>query len=160
MDENFIKDLRSFLEKISELQIKEINVPENLKIPNWPKSVGTATIYLGKRNYLYPVYTEQSGMLCFITKRQKIIFDIFADGTWRFRINGFGSPDFYMCTYTDKNLTRVRALFLLHQFKEEIFSKLLEILKDCAPEHNNIVSMVEKALEPFIPSIVAEQLSC
>lgn len=153
-----LKDLGIFAENLAELQIKEVEVPQNVKIPNWPKAAGYVKIKLGKKDYIYPTKAKETGMLHLIRKRHRVSFLIKEDGTFQVDFCGIGSPT---CsgTFESNNLERVRALVLFHQFKEELLPKIIQKLKADLGNHNQVVAMVEKALEPFVPFLVADQLS-
>jgi hypothetical protein len=152
-----LEDLGRFMENLTELQIKAVEVPKGLKIPNWPKAAGDVRIKLGRRSCLYPIEISKSGMLRLATKRLRLTFCVKADGTFSFWSSALeayynGSDDY-------GNLNRMRALVLFHQFKGEILLNILVKLKAGLGDHNQVVAMVEKALEPFVPFVVADQLS-
>ena len=153
-----LKDLGIFAENLAELQIKAVEVPQNIKIPNWPKEAGAIRIKLGKRDYIYPTKASETGMLCLTKKRHRVSFRVREDGTFRVDFWGFRAP-MYSGTFENNNIERIRALELFHQFKEEILLKIIQKLKADLGNHNQVVAMVEKAIEPFVPFLVADQLS-
>lgn len=152
-----LKDLDIFAENLAELQIKEVEVPQNIKIPNWPKAVDYMRISLGKRYCLYPIRTNKTGMLRLVRKRYRLTFLVWQDGMFGFYVGIFDKE--YKGTGGYNNLDRIQALMLFHQFKEEIFLKIIQNLKADLGNHNQVVAMIEKAIEPFVPFLVADQLS-
>lgn len=152
-----LKDLEIFAENLAELQIKAVEVPQNIKIPNWPEAAGKVEIKLGKRDCLYPVQTDETGMLRFVGKRYRLTFFVNQNGTFGFLVGTFIQS--YKNTNGYYSLNRIRAIVLFHQFKEELLPKVIQKLKADLGNHNQVVTMVEKAIEPFVPFLVADQLS-
>jgi len=61
--------------------------------------------------------------------------------------------------YGDPNLIRLRALVLFHQFKDEIFTLIIQKLKADLEGYNHVIEEVKRAFEPFVPFVVADALS-
>ena len=66
--------VRDFVEELTRLDIKEVEVPKNIKLPNWPSAAGELRVKLGKRDYLYPTKAKLTGMLKFVKKSHRITF--------------------------------------------------------------------------------------
>jgi hypothetical protein len=152
-----LKDIGIFAENLAELQIKAVEVPKSIKIPNWPKAAGHVRIKLGTRGYLYPIQTGETGMWRLVSKCRRLTFSVGQNGTFGFFVGTF--EPCYEGTDDYSSLQRIRALVLFHQFKEEILLKIIQKLKADLGNHNQVVAMVEKAIEPFVPFWVADQLS-
>ena len=164
MSSTDLKDLGIFAENIVELQIKEVEVPTRIKIPNWPEAVSDIKIRLGKRDCLYPIPTNETGMLRLVRKRRRLTFFLRQNGTFGFWVGpaAIFDPDYISYISTDTgypSLHRIQVLVLFHQFKQEIFLKIIQKLKADLGNHNQVIAMVEKAIEPFVPFLVADQLS-
>ena len=151
-------DIRGFTEELTKLEIKEFNVPKGLKIPNWPKAAGNLAIDFGKRDFILPVRTAKTGMLRLERKKKGIRFSIKEEGT--FEVDFYSSGSLYTSgTLHHDNFSRIEALVLFHQFKEELFSEIIRRLRTDLGNHNQAVKMVREAIEPFVPFIVLDQLS-
>lgn len=150
-------NIRSFAEELVNLEIQEVEVPKNTRLPNWPKAAGEVTVKLGKRDYIYPIKAEMTGMLRLVRKNHWITFKIRSDGTFQVRFFGWRRP-IWSGSHEDQNLDRVKALILFHQFKAELFARVLQQLKYDLQPHNQVVEMVRQAFEPFIPFVVMDQL--
>ena len=57
-----------------------------------------------------------------------------------------------------EDISRLQAVILFDQLKEVIFAKILQKLRGGVGQHNETIAMVEKAMQPFIPFLVAEEL--
>lgn len=147
-----------FTEELTKLEIKEIKVPTNLKLPNWPSAVDKLNVKLGKRNYVYPTKAEVTGMLRLVRKSHWITFKIFSNGAFQVHFSGWLSP-MWSGSHEDQNLERVRVLILFHQFKDELFARVLQQLRHDLGHHAQVAEMVRQAFEPFIPFVVMDQLS-
>ncbi|MBI2120715.1 MAG: hypothetical protein HYT94_03785 [Parcubacteria group bacterium] len=170
MKEINLGDLGVFVEALEELKIKTPDVPKNLKIPNWPEAAGAVTISLGRRECVFPTQSVHTAMFRMDKETFMVTFNLRKNGTFAFRLMVF-VPNFFKgehledyshhSTETDSyyDLYRMQALVLFHQFQEEICAKLIEKLKADLPEHDRTMEMVEKAMAPFIPFLVADTLS-
>lgn len=150
--------VRDIAEELTKLEIKEVEVPKNLKLPNWPLAVGELDVKLGKRDYVYPIKAEMTGMLRLVRKNHLIIFKILADGTFQVHFSGWRKP-MWSGSHEDQNLERVKALILFHQFKDELFARVLQQLRHDLGSHAQVAEMVRQAFEPFIPFVVLDQLT-
>jgi hypothetical protein len=156
-----IGDLESFVEQVHELGIKDINISGELCIPNWPKSVGEVTIHLKRRTFFLPCEAKEcDGMLKLEIIKRRFNFTIKESGSFCFS----EQPAFFRMTQdmrsnSYRDLVRIQALVLFHQFKEEIFSKVLEKLNGNLENHNQTIALAEQALAPFVPFVVADELS-
>ena len=150
--------VRDFTEELARLDIKDVEVPKNIKLPNWPRAAGEVKIKLGKRDYLYPTRAGLTGMLKFVKKRHWITFIVDTDGTFQVHFSGWRSP-IWSGSGDNQNLDRVIALILFHQFKDELFARVLQQLRHDLGSHAQVVELVRQAFEPFIPFVVMDQLS-
>jgi len=158
MTEPLLGDINAFTYALIELYIKETKIPEVVKIPHWPMALRTVKIDLGFRDYLYPVLSETSGMFRVERRQHFVEFSVYRDGVFRFSFSGTKPPLFSRSD--EKNeIDRIRALVLFRQFKDEICEKLLEVLKQDVAPHNETMTMLEDALAPFIPYIIADKMS-
>ena len=159
-----------FAEELGKVEIKQMEIPK-FSIPNWPKDVVVSGC-LGKRDYCVPVL-EKNELLGWQTGRHRISFYIKGNGAICFKFNGlFGRPVFdeicgdeyyerirWVSSDYGKNPSRLATLILFDKFKVEMLAKILAELKSTVPIHNQVVDAVMKAFEPFIPFVVADQLS-
>ena len=162
--------VRDFAEELGKVEIKQVIIPVFL-IPNWPKEV-VLKGHLGRKDYCVPIL-DDNGLLTWKTGRHGISFRINEYGTITFSFHGFfGKPVFGTESAFDgykkihwassnhiKNSSRLATLVLFDRFKVEILTKILSDLKVSVPVHNQVVDAVTKAFEPFIPFVVADQLS-
>ena len=162
--------VRDFIEELGKVEIKQIEIPK-FSIPNWPKDV-VVQGHLGKRDYCVPI-PDNNDLLGWRTGRHGISFGINGKGAIQFNFHGlFGRPVFDLIDYAypfqyiywvssdyKKNLSRLATLVLLDRFKVEMLAKILSELRASVPVHNQVVDAVMKAFEPFIPFVVADQLS-
>src|SRR3989338_3843374 len=102
-----LEDIGLFAENLAELQIKAFEVPQNIKIPNWPKADITVRINLGKKEYLYPTKTDETGTLCLIKKRHEVRFVVRENGTFFFGFSGLAAPVFSGTFHYD-NIQRIQ----------------------------------------------------
>ena len=104
------------LEKIlSKTSVKKLDVPKNLRIPDWPSAVAPATLRLGKRKYLYPELSSGSGFIRLEKKMHDIEITVHKNGAFTFSFTGAMAPH---SSRSDNGniLERARALFLFYQF--------------------------------------------
>lgn len=162
--------VKDFAEELGKVEIKKIEIPKFF-IPNWPKGV-VVSGHLGKKDYCVPVL-ESTNLLGWKTDRQGISFRINSNGAIVFKFHGmFRRPvfdkqwDFESYSYIHwvssdykKNLSRLATLILFDKFKVEMLVKILALIESTVPVHNQVVDAVMKAFEPFIPFVVADQLS-
>ncbi len=143
--------MQTFIDFLSDLSLKEVKVPEFLKIPNWPKMAGKISVSLGKRDYYYVTKSEETGLLRILwntKKKQEIIFIVEESGT--FHVDFLGSYSTFSSGINDRTvLERIRALLIFHQFKEEIYKMITEKLASDLPAHENVAKIVTEALAPF-----------
>jgi len=158
MTEILFGDINAFTDALIELYIKEADIPEVIRIPHWPRGLRTVKIDLGLRDYLYPVLSESSGMFRIERRQHYIEFVVYHDGVFKFSFAGTKPPIFSRSDHKNE-IDRVRTLILFRQFKDEICAKLLEVIQEDVGPHNEIAGMIEDALSPFIPYIVADDLS-
>ena len=143
--------LQTLLDFLSELSLKEIKVPEYLKIPDWPRVAGKIVIPLGNREYYYVAKSEDTGLLRIVQnneKKQNIIFIIEEGGTFHVDLEG-SRGTFSSGTKDNALLQRIRALLIFHQFKEDICEKIAEKLRADLPEHERTAKIILDALAPF-----------
>ena len=154
-------NLKGFAEELEKLEIKEVEIPK-LYIPNWPKAAKRVEIKLGRREFLFPTPISNTGLLRLVPVRKKITFwfhengkfnVVWSVGWWSLDSDtSFGSDEY-------NNLERVQAVILFQQFKEELFTKVVQQLRAQLGYHNEVVEVVRQAFEPFIPFVVLDQLS-
>lgn len=168
MKEVNLGDLGVFAEALTEIEIKKVDVPSFLRIPNWPFAAGGVALNLGERECIVPVKSDNTSMLRLEQDTREVNFVLHQTGLFSFRLVKF-APNFFgkgkheadsdtYNTDSDHVNTRIRAVVLFHQFQEEICTKLIEKLKADIPEHDKTMEMVEKAMAPFIPFLVADAL--
>ena len=149
-------NVRGFAEEITKLEIREIEVPK-FYLPNWPKAAGEVVIKLGKKDYVYPEKADQTGMLRLVNKRHQLQFTISSTST-RIDFGGFRHP-VWSGSHEDQNFERIKALIMFHQFKDELFARIMQQLRHDLGFHNQVADMVRQAFEPFIPFVVLDQLT-
>lgn len=172
-----LSNAMDLLDQIRELEIKDVDIPK-FTMPYWPKGV-LIHGYLGKRDYRVPAL-QRNGLLSWSTGRQKISFLINVKGAIRFdfigMVKGFRNfpvfdkeicygnygrsyyrPAYWACSDHDQNISRLGALILFDQFKDEVLFKVLEEIKNS--NHNDVAHMIKKTFEPFVPFAVADMLS-
>lgn len=150
--------VRDIAEELTKLEIKEVEVPKNLKLPNWPLAAGELSVKLGKRDYVYPTKAEMTSMLRLVRKSHRITFKIRSNGTFQVHFSGWRRP-MWSGSHEDQNIERVKTLILFHQFKDELFARIMQQLRHDLGFHNQVVDMVRQAFEPFIPFVVLDQLT-
>lgn len=146
--------LKGFLEKVSELNIEEIELPE-FYIPNWPKEA-EVRVSLGRREFLLPVKTKETELYKLKKKKKGISFRISSDGSIEMDIRG-DYREYTSNSYITSR--RICVLILFYQFEEEIYERVIEELKTDRGEHHQVVELVKKAFDPFKPFLVADKLS-
>ena len=156
-------------EDLAGIEVEKISIPK-FGIPNWPKDV-TVEFKLGKVAYTVPLCGDD-GLLYLKTGTHRIFCRVNRNGSLYFHFSGFGKPAFgyqgtYDGGYTVREVSshdeqphyRVAALMLFEQFRSVIGFRAIAHLKAAVPQHNEIVHAAAKAFEPFVPFIVADQLS-
>lgn len=155
-----MKSLQDLAKELEGLKIEEVKIPE-FGIPNWPEAADSVTVDLGKRSYLYPVKTDESGLLKLIEKHSGIQFTIDSGGELFFDFYGwsyfFIQPEMCESSSTGDSMDRIRVLLLFEQFKEEIFSQVIQKLQEDLQDHNQVIEHVKKAFEPFIPFLPKDE---
>jgi len=149
-------EMSGLLNELNEIETDDIFVPDNIKIPFWSEVRGKMEVDLGERDYYYPVTAVKSGLLKFDERTDRIVFVIEKDGTFDFKIGRYQTS---RGVFHSEKLGRAGTLLLFHQFKKEIFSGLVAQLKKDLPEHMRVLTIVNRAFEPFVSYTVADQLS-
>ncbi len=143
--------MQPFLDFLSEISLKEIKVPEHLKIPNWPRIAGKISADLGYRDYYYAIRSDETGLLRIVwnrLKKQKIIFTVEESGT--FHVDFIGSRSSFSAGTKDRVLMeRICALLVFHQFKDEICKMIIQKLEADLPNHDRLAKTIQEALSPF-----------
>jgi len=151
-----LMDLKGFAEELTKLEIKEVEIPK-LYIPNWPKAAKRVEIKLDRREFLFPTPINNTGLLMLVPKRKHLTFWFFENGN--FTVSWWSCSDSSFMSDGHGNLDRIRAVILFQQFKEELFTRVVQRLKAQLGYHNKAVEMVRQAFEPFIPFVVMGQLT-
>lgn len=141
--------VRDIAEELTKLEIKEVEVPKNLKLLNWPLAAGELNVKLGKRDYVYPTKAEMTGMLRLVRKSHWITFKIRSDGTFQVHFSGWHRPT-WSGSHEDQNIERVKALILFHQFKDELFARALQQLRHDLGPHAQVAEM-ETSIRAIYP---------
>lgn len=149
-------DFKDFIEKLSEIEVEKMELPK-FYIPNWPEEA-EMTIELGKREYKRPRESKDTRFCVLVEGKRRISVEIDSGGNIGFTIHYFNHSRSFWSGAANK-LSRLNALFLFHQFKEELFSVIMEKLKKDVKKHNRVIEEAKKAFEPFVPFLVVEKLS-
>ncbi len=154
--------LKGFLQKVGKVEFEELVVPE-FYIGGWPSRVGIVSIRIRIPGF-YSRIQEIRGN---IFKMYKWFFlgilgfnlTIRRDGS--LEIRSFGD-DIYVSKsnpdWSSDLIGRANALILFNQLKDSALPRIIKKVERDARYHAETVMAVKKALEPFIPQIVADKL--
>lgn len=159
-----LEGIKEFLKNLAGLQISETDIPE-FRILNWPKEI-EVEIKLGKKEFLLPAEDPETKMLIFQKETGMLTFKIKSTGhiimeisKWYYNKRLILRSYDYCGDAKYDHLNRIGLLILLRQFQNEIFPQVIKKIEEKSLEHNQVMESAKKALEPFIPSIVADKLS-
>ncbi len=151
-------ELGALKKTLSETPLKKIDVPKDLRIPDWPSAAGTATVKLGKKEYLFLEISKTTGLFQMEKKTHRLEMTVRKNGAFAFSFAGISAPD--SCRSDDGDATeRIRALFIFHQFKSEICAKLSAAIEADKERHNAAVEQIERAMETFVPYLLADDFT-
>lgn len=157
MAEN-LADLKSFLERLSKIEIEGLGEIPKFYLPDWPEET-KVKFKLGRRKYTYIRQSRKTDLYELAKGWRKITVDIYGCGKVVFSIEYFNcEPERYYSDARDR-LDRASALLMFCRFKEEIFRKAIKIIEGDVKKQKKAKAMVRKAFEPFIPGLAAEKLS-
>ena len=149
-------EMNGLLNEINEIEVDDIHVPNKIRIPFWPEVCGKMEADLGERDFYYPVNGATSGLLRFEYRTDRIVFVVEMDGTFDFKIGRYQTS---RGVFHDEKIGRARTLLLFHQFKMEIFAKLIAQIKTDLPGHVQVLERVKRAFDPFLPYSIADIMS-
>lgn len=157
-----IESISDFIKNLDSLDIYSIEIPP-LYIPNWPKEA-KIIIKLFNKKFMLPIRDKKTNLFTQKKIRRNLIFKIYETGEMEFNFDRWYDRVYhiyYSANRDDrgKNETRIIFLLILRQFQKEVFSKIIEAISLKMEEHNEIIEKAKKALEPFMPFIVADALS-
>lgn len=162
IEKKTIEIISDFMENLASLDIQSVEVPY-LYIPNWPKEV-TIIIKLFKKKFMLPVKDKATNLFTQKKIRRNLTFTIYETGEMEFNFDRWYEQGCHVyCSATRDNYSinekRIIFLLILRQFQKEVFSKTIKAISLKMEEHNEIIEKAKKALEPFMPFIVADALS-
>ncbi len=154
--------LGDFFQKVRKVEIEELKVPD-FYISGWPRAVGRIDIRLRKPGIVYR-WRSINGTLYKITRW-------FCTGFYGFKFSILDTGEIYInstdAAYLSRetpyrstnNTSRAVCLMLFDQFKSRALPKIIAKVERDSRYNQKAVEAVKKALEPFIPQIVADQLA-
>ena len=147
-------------------------------IPEWPSGL-EVKIKLWFVNMWVPQACGKTNLLRLRRRRlRNLSVKIDGDGALEFRFRRFGwggtvcrtagkeggkidfsSSSMWAIDRHDLQFDRLFALLLFHQFRARIREAVVRKLETDSIKNNEVVQLVKTAFEPFIPGVVAKQLS-
>ena len=154
--------LDDFLRRVKKIEIEELKMPE-FYISGWPSRVDGVEITVRGLGFYFRVQAINDNLfklyrsLCLGIVGYRL--GINGDGTIVIRTSSnycYRSKKLG-CVSTDKG-ERINALVLFNQLKDRGLPKIIKKVERDARYNSEVVEAVKKALEPFIPQIVADKL--
>jgi hypothetical protein len=155
------RGLAEFLNKIRGFEPEQLVVPD-FYIAEWPQSVGDINIRLRKPRIFHKVSSLNDVLLkltrYFCVGLYGFQFSILKNGA--IKIESANSLNFSKNngTFSGDSEHRVNCLILFDQLKDEALPKIIAKVGRNSKHNQEVVAAVKKALEPFIPQIVADKL--
>ncbi|MDO8496759.1 MAG: hypothetical protein Q7S43_04910 [bacterium] len=154
--------LRGFLQKVGKIEIEELVVPE-FYIGGWPSRVGSVSTRIRIPGF-YSRIIETTNSNIF--KMYKWFFlgifgfnlTIKKDGSISIRTFDYDYISKSKHDHRTDLIGRVNTLMLFNQLKDIGLPRIIKKVERDARYHAETVEAVKKALEPFIPQIVADKL--
>jgi len=158
--------LGNFVKRVTEIKPDELAVPP-FYIAGWPKAVGDIRVSVRKFGFCYRVRK--------INERLVRLYKWFCLGflitpSFRFCIRENGEIEVNEYESTGKyaegigapnliyTLNRANTLLLFNQLKDKALPKVIKKVERDLRNNQEVIELVKKALEPFIPQIVADVL--
>lgn len=162
------RGLAEFLDKIRGFKSEPLIVPD-FYIAEWPQAVGNIEIRLRKPRIFYKVWPINNILFkltrWFCVGLYGFRFSIVKDGSICIEsansINGSHSSSVEsnnVSRYNTDNQRRANCLILFDQLKDRALPKIIAKVERNSRHNQEVVTAVKKALEPFIPQIVADKL--
>lgn len=157
------KGIEEHLSKIREIRVENLRVPP-FYVAGWPEEISLISVRI-RRPCLYMNVRKVSdklfrlrrwfcigfyGYKFFILRGGYIAIES-ADGTYY-------SSDIKNSVDTDDG-QRANALLLFNQLKNRALPKIVKKVEKDARHNQEVIEAVRKALEPFLPQIVADELA-
>ena len=144
----------------AEVEAKRLNIPK-FGMPNWP-SGRMIEGYLYARRITIPV-RNRAGKLAWKKAWRNVHFRIQRDSEiwfWLHEVHkGTGIHEECYHSRSTSDHERAGAVLLFERFKVEMLAQGLKSLREEVAVNDQIVDEVERAFKPFIPHIVADELS-
>ena len=159
--------LGNFVKRVTEIKPDELAVPP-FYIAGWPKVVGDIHVSVRKFGFCYRV-KDINGRLVRLYKwfclgfliAPSFSFSIKENGTIEINTDNSIGP---MYSYVSREvaflntLRRANTLLLFNQLEDKALPKVIKKVERDLRNNQEVIELVKKALEPFIPQIVADVL--
>lgn len=156
-------NIKNHLDKLNQILIEQLQVPD-FYIAGWPAQVGSVWVKLRKPGFLPEIkkISDRHFRLgrIFCTGFESLMFYI--DRTGAIEIGTFYKV-YWSRKYkyhSDPELERkATALLLFQHLKDRALPKIISKVERDTKKNAEAVAAVRKALEPFMPQIVADELT-